>query len=1063
VASQALPGYVAPAYVIDALGIAAVIAVIAGVRRNRPRDPAAWCLIAAGVAWLVAGDVVWDTLSFWSATEAWSETVANVCYLAAYPILALGLLRFVRARTQRRDTDALADALIVAVAAVVPAWQFLMSPALDAAPLTLDTVAAILYPVLDLILIGALARLLFVRTRPSIALGLLLGGLGLTLFADIFYLHLLSTDWYPDWLDLLWPASYVLLAAAALHPSMRTLTEPAPPRPVGLEVTRTALLASALALGPVISIAERIRGHAGVNPYVIGPVTVLLAVLVTWRLVHAAREADRAMQEVRHREERLRSLLEHATDVIMVIGGDARVRYVSPAIEELLGSPPELYLGNVMDNHIHSDDRDSAAAALARTLARPGQAATIVVRLRHRDGAWRWVEVLATNRLHEPGVQGVVCNARDVTARKHLEELQAAETRALDMIARGAPLISTLTHVVQTVEEQLPDGRCSIRLLHGPTAVMKGAVAPSLPPEYMRQLDAMVPMAHDAERVATVLTDGEPETIDLLAGDRRPASRDLAAAFGLRWCWVVPILASEDGRVLGAFGVYVEHPDKPRAVDVALVERAAALAAVAIDRAEAEERLEHQTLHDPMTQLPNRVLMVDRLTHALLRLERNPRGLVGVLFLDVDRFKVINDSLGHDAGDELLVALGGRLSDTLQPDDTVARFGGDEFVVLCEQIEERQEVVVLAERIAAALQQPFRLERGEVVVTVSIGVAVSRRAADPPERLLRDADVAMYRAKERGGARHELFDEAMHTRAVARLQTERALRYALEHDELGVLFQPQVELDTGACISVEALARWEHAVRGTVMPADFIPVAEETGLIIPLGDRVLSLACAHAARWQHIGRDDGPLGVSVNLSAHQLVRPDLCPQVARLLGEHSLAPETICLEITESVLLDDVDATVAALAALKDLGVRLAIDDFGTGYSSLSYLKQFPFDELKIDAAFVAGLGHPSDDAIVAATIDMAHGLGMVAAAEGVETTTQLDRLRDLGCDLAQGFLLARPQPAEIVDEMAGGIVVAPLAHDRDGRHRGADRPVLGRHPQPDVSDETEPRPHVFD
>ncbi|HUF83875.1 MAG TPA: EAL domain-containing protein, partial [Acidimicrobiia bacterium] len=278
----------------------------------------------------------------------------------------------------------------------------------------------------------------------------------------------------------------------------------------------------------------------------------------------------------------------------------------------------------------------------------------------------------------------------------------------------------------------------------------------------------------------------------------------------------------------------------------------------------------------------------------------------------------------------------------------------------------------------------------------------------------RDADAAMYRAKERGGARYEMFDKTMHTQAVVRLLTERALRSAIDHDELRVFFQPQIRVATGECVAVEALVRWEHTMRGTVLPVEFIPVAEETGLIVPIGEMVLKDACAQAERWQDAGPDGDALGVSVNLSARQLMRPDLRDWVERLLLEHRLAPETICLEVTESVLLDDVDVTVDALAALKDLGVRLAIDDFGTGYSSLSYLKQFPFDELKIDAVFVAGLGQShTDDAIVAATVDMAHALGMVAAAEGVETEVQLERLGELGCDLAQGFHLAVPEPVE--------------------------------------------------
>jgi diguanylate cyclase (GGDEF)-like protein len=373
---------------------------------------------------------------------------------------------------------------------------------------------------------------------------------------------------------------------------------------------------------------------------------------------------------------------------------------------------------------------------------------------------------------------------------------------------------------------------------------------------------------------------------------------------------------------------------------------------------------------------------------------------------------LVNDGLGHETGDELLIEVSRRLSTTVRRQDTVARFGGDEFVVLCEDLTDEQHAVELAERAALAFVDPFVLSRAEVAVSASIGIAVTNRSSERASSLLQDADAAMYRAKRRGGARHELFDEAMHTQAVSRLLTERALRRALEHDELRVLFQPQFDLTTGRRVSVEALLRWDHPVRGLVLPGDFLRVAEETGIIVPIGEWVLGRVCQLLQSRIADGRvHDGPLAVSTNLSARQLQRPDFPELVARVLRDAAIDPESLCLEVAESALLDDLDATSEALRALKELGVHLAIDDFGTGGSSLTYLRRFPFDELKIDRTFIEGLGRSAaDDAIVAATIDMAHALDMVVAAEGVETEAQLVRLRELGCDRAQGYHLRAPE-----------------------------------------------------
>lgn len=436
---------------------------------------------------------------------------------------------------------------------------------------------------------------------------------------------------------------------------------------------------------------------------------------------------------------------------------------------------------------------------------------------------------------------------------------------------------------------------------------------------------------------------------------------------------------------------------------------------------------EIQLLRDPLTGLPSRVLFLSRLKASLERLRRRPGGRVAVLFLDLDRFKVINDSLGHPCGDKLIVAVAERLRHALGRQETLARFGGDEFAILCEDIEDPQDAIAVAERVLKSFGLPFTLEQSEAVTTASLGIAVTASVDQEGDDLIRDADAAMYRAKEQGGGRYLLFDEVTRTRALQRLEMEHALRRALERDEFRVFFQPEVSLDTEEIIGLEALVRWEHPERGLLTPGAFIALAEETGLIVPIGRWVLSEACRLAQRWQVARAHDAPLTLRVNVSARQLA-DDLPHTVAGVLAESQMDPATLCLEVTESVLIEDPDSSATTLSALKALGVQLAIDDFGTGYSSLAYLRRFPVDCLKIDRSYIRGLPHsPEDTAIVAAVVDLAHALSLSVTAEGVESTDQLVNLRARGCDTAQGFLFARPEPPEVIEHLLWP-ASAPLA-----------------------------------
>jgi diguanylate cyclase (GGDEF)-like protein/PAS domain S-box-containing protein len=454
--------------------------------------------------------------------------------------------------------------------------------------------------------------------------------------------------------------------------------------------------------------------------------------------------------------------------------------------------------------------------------------------------------------------------------------------------------------------------------------------------------------------------------------------------------------------------------------------RPAILAAVqdVTERNSLQAALQHQAFHDSLTNLANRALFSDRVEHAIERGARDST-TVGVLLLDLDGFKTVNDSLGHTAGDELLVAVAQRLRTVLRPSDTAARLGGDEFAVLLEDLVGADEAREVAERVIDALGHPFALAGTEVVVQASIGITVAGHVGADPEALLRNADAAMYSAKNQGKGCYRLFEPAMHSAAVARLQLEGDLRQAVEAGEFVLHYQPVVSLDAGRVVALEALVRWQHPTRGLLPPADFIPIAEDNGLIVQIGRWVLDTACRQARAWQE-AHPELCLTVAVNVSPRQLADPALVDDVRRALANSGLAPETLTLEITERVLIDDTGGATARLGELKDTGVRLAIDDFGIGYSSLSALQRLPVDTLKIDKAFIDDVTTGVEaDALVQAILRLARTFHLVTIAEGVERTDQVRRLEELGCDQIQGFCFSRPVPGDRVEALLRDVPAA--------------------------------------
>jgi diguanylate cyclase (GGDEF)-like protein/PAS domain S-box-containing protein len=445
------------------------------------------------------------------------------------------------------------------------------------------------------------------------------------------------------------------------------------------------------------------------------------------------------------------------------------------------------------------------------------------------------------------------------------------------------------------------------------------------------------------------------------------------------------------------------------------------------DRKRAEERLLHDAFHDSLTGLPNRALFMDHLKMAIARTERNCERRFAVLYLDLDRFKLINDSLGHMIGDQLLVGIAKRLENSLRPIDTIARLGGDEFTILVEDINDESEVIFVAERLQKELSEPFSLGGREVFTTMSIGIAFSSSNYVQSEDILRDADTAMYSAKTLGKARYEIFDVTMHAEAVKLLQLETDLRRALEREEFYIQYQPIMSLDTFSLSGFEALVRWQHPERGFISPADFIPLAEETGLIMPLGEWVLREACCQMQEWQQQFQCDTPLFMSVNLSVKQFNQPDLVEQVTTIIRETGLAPHSLKLEITESAVTERIENAAGMMRELRAIGVKLSMDDFGTGYSSLSHLHRFPLDTLKIDRSFITRMMDNDENMeIVRTIVGLAQNMGMELVAEGVETYDQIALLRKLGCEYGQGHFFSKAiYPADAAS------FIADFAHSK--------------------------------
>jgi len=706
------------------------------------------------------------------------------------------------------------------------------------------------------------------------------------------------------------------------------------------------------------------------------------------------------------------------------LGEEGRWRYVSPQVEEILGYRPEEFVRDpgLWARLLHPEDRERALAVETEEHLGKRETTPVEYRIHRRDGEVVWMIDEAVLEADEEGVpiwHGVLY---DISERKATEEeLQRALSQQA-VVARlgeralqnGDPqaLMEAATELIGKVGgvhsaciwELGRDGR-RLNLRAGLEESVIGAGR-----RVSASRDSHAGAAIDSGTHA-IVANWDQETRHTMP----PVLRVFGAASSLA------VVIDGKNRPFGVLDVHATEPHRFGAKDVPFVQAAANVLADAMERHTADQALRYRVLHDSLTGLPNRLSFVDALGDALGKatVSGSP---VGILFLDLDHFKLINDSLGHHAGDALLRAVAPRLRAHLRPGDIVARFGGDEFGILIDRLADEGEAVAIADRVAAAFAQPFTIDGVDHFVSASIGVAVSRAGEERTvnaELLIRDADAAMYRAKEGGRSRCVLFDAEMRAGAMQRLEVERELRHAIDRDELALHYQPVVNLRSGEITGLEALVRWRHPQRGMLDPAEFVSIAEDCGLIEPIGRWVQERACRQALEWHNLRPDSRPLDVSVNLSARQAAHRDLPATVEEILARTGLDPVNLRLEITESALVEESATAISSLQALNEIGVRLVLDDFGTGYSSLAYLNRFPFQALKIDRSFVDALGIEQEaTAIVEAIIGMARALSLEVIAEGVESEVQLAELQRLGCDYAQGHLFHAAMPEREVSRL---------------------------------------------
>ncbi|MFN2488162.1 MAG: putative bifunctional diguanylate cyclase/phosphodiesterase [Actinomycetota bacterium] len=997
--------------IINLIGLSSALAMIVGVRLFRPKSSAAWYLFAIGHLLFVTGDVFYYSYPLFSTTEIPFPSIGDFFYLAVYPLLVAGSLILIRRRNPGGDRASLIDALIISTGLALLSWVLLMAPyAHDAGLSTFEKVVLMGYPAMDVLLLAVAVRLSVDNGRRLPALYLLVLSIVSLLATDAIFGLISLNGVYVEGglLDAGWAAYYLFWGAAALHPSMRNLDEPSPNRETRLTRTRLVLLTCASMITPALRLISSIRDQA-TDEMVLLVGSVLLHGLVIARLAgllhqhersvareRALREAGQALVATAGREDvhraALRSMLSLAgpayeVRLLLYSGGDD-VRVL--ALSDRDDTTADEWAIPVEELVAIDDAKLQANEPLDLDLA---ELSDLREELSVSPDTHRAVAFPVTVKDDLKGIMLVAGNGLSRQVKDSLHTLAVKVSLALESAtltedlhrrkseSRFRSLVQNSTDVITVIEADT-----TIKFQ-----------SPSVEKVLGYQIDELI-----GTKLVELLHPHERESVLNVLAERLQENQPEAVDCRLR---------HRDGSWLYFEILRTNLLHDPNVGGIVLNGRDVS------ERKAFEEQLTHQAFHDPLTNLANRALFADRVQHALARQARESSSLA-VIFIDLDDFKIINDSLGHGPGDQVLAEVGTRMNGCMRPMDTLARFGGDEFAVLLEDLGEPEEVAEVSERILKALEAPFTLDDKEVYVNASMGITVVRGEEAMTlgaDELMRNADVAMYMAKREGKGHYRVFEPEMHLGVLERLELKGDLQRAIEHGELELYYQPIVELDSKQISGLEALVRWNHPTRGLVPPLDFIPLAEETGLIVPLGRWVLLQACRQAKELQDAYPSDPPLGMSVNLSVRQLQQHGLPEHVSEALRESGLDARCLTLEITESMLMNDAELTIVKLKELKQLGIRLAVDDFGTGYSSLSYLSQFPVDVLKIDRAFVRPVTEGAEEsALAAAIVKLGEALHLTTVAEGIENPAQMARLVELGCDVGQGFYFAKPM--EIAD-----------------------------------------------
>ncbi len=951
-----------------------------------------WLLISAACAAWLGGQLLWTWYEVVQDELAPLRSAADIGFLLSLPLLFCGFLALGFSSTGKPRVGLLhrlTEAAVIATSLLFVFWETSLSSVVQDDMVTgLDRALLIAYPLGDIAVVTmALVAVLNRRSR-SLEIAAL-GAVSFAIADGIYSVHQSNASFRTGTeSDLLWITGFALFALAALRPYQEDLP------PSSREMAARSLLGygptlAALGVG-IYQLSTAGNPDSGVRILIACIGAAVLANQLTSYAENSAlhRSVHNRLDDLVQSEERFRLVVDDLAEGVIIVDGDALVRFANRRAGTLFGLPPSELAGRRATEFVDPDDETRALEAFASVLRHAGGASPVTLRARRPDGTQLWIECDATNMLDEAPVSGVVISVRDVTDRREADAaLQNAQER-FRAAFEHAPIGMALAHVDGTLLD-----------VNGAYARMLGYSPQELLGRNVQELT-------------------HPDDWDLAEDAAVRLQREPGSKFHIEKRYI-----RSDGRIVWASlsYSYVPQADGSQLV-IGQVEDVTQRKAIA-------ERLEYSARHDELTGLSNRAQFMDRLTRALERLDKVGDRVV-VMLLDLDRFKVVNDSLGHAAGDELLRIVARRLQRAVRPVDTVARFGGDEFTVLLVDPPDEAGVLAQAERVRRAVADAVPLSDGDTYVSVSIGLAVAGHRGVSAESLVQDADAAMYRAKERGRNRVERFESAARASVVRRLRTGNDLHRALQRREFRVEYQPVVSLDTSRVVGFEALARWEHPDRGVLSPADFIELAEETGLIVPIGSAIMHEAFERVAGWRRLVSPAAAadIQVSVNLSARQLGTPGLVGAVAEAIDETGISPECVWLEITESALMTDTKAASVTLRALRGVGVHLTVDDFGTGYSSLTYLQRFPVEGLKIDRSFVDGLGlETNDTTIVDTLVRLGHSLGLTVVAEGVETALQLQHLRRLGCDNGQGYLFGRPIQGEVLERELSQWLDVPL------------------------------------